>query len=97
MSAEQKDSVQEAGSSKESSGEKLMEETKAKLEQFANSPDKDVADAAKALLPKIEGLPKDSATLKNVNEKLWQMEGSNARVDREKFAAFAGLLAGNLS
>lgn len=94
---ENRHSAPETAKSRESAGEAVKEETKATLERFSNHPDAEIARAAESLLAKIDSLPSGSNVLKLANEQLWAMEGGNARVDRQKFAAFADFLAGNLN
>lgn len=93
------ESLQDSGSSPEAKGEALKRETKAKLENLGNDSREDpqVREMASKLALRIDALPAGSATLKEVNEKLWNLEGTNDRIDREKFLAFAQFLGGNLS
>lgn len=93
---ENRSSALEKGKSKEAGNDALKEETRVKLEQFSNHPDAEIAAAARELLSKVDSLPSGSNALKQANEQLWAMEGDNARVDRQKFTAFAHFLAGNL-
>lgn len=90
----------DAPHSQETKSESLAQETKGLLEQFSTlgeGTDTEIATAAEALLSKIDSVPKDSRTMKLINEHLHALQGANNRVTGEKFVTMAKVLHGNLS